>query len=80
MSCTIIDIATGGLFVEGKFSFYPDDVIELRFQLEKRNISVRCKISNVSGKKAGAKFKSIEQSDMDFIQEFIHDKFFKEKK
>ncbi|MCS6984219.1 MAG: PilZ domain-containing protein [Leptospiraceae bacterium] len=78
--CTILDIAGGGLALEGKFSFYPGDVLEVKFLLEGRPLIVEVQVTNVRGRKAGCTFISLSQPDRDFIQDYMHRNFFGDKK
>lgn len=77
--CTLVDLSSGGLALEGKFSFYPGDLVEVKFILEGKSLFLEIKVTNVRGRKAGGSFVSLSEKDKEFIQEYLHRNFFGDK-
>ncbi len=78
--CQLIDVSVGGLSLEGKFSFYAGDVIEVKFLLDKKPLLCRLHIKNVHGKKAGGIFVDLPQAEQNLIRDYLHQHFFGDKK
>ena len=72
LPCHVIDLSIGGLQFEGKFSFYPGDKVDVKFFLVDKNIICKAEITNVSGRKAGAKFTSVLDSDIALVHDFVN--------
>jgi hypothetical protein len=72
LNCLVIDLSTSGVALGGKTSFYAGDKIEMRFALEKRNVVIGVEITNLTGKSAGGKITSINDSDRLYIQDILN--------
>lgn len=70
--CRLVDISADGLALDGKTSFYVGDILEVRFLLEKRAITVTLEVTHLIGKKAGGRITKIEQADRLLIQEVMN--------
>ena len=76
VDCTIFNVSKGGLYIEGKFSFYVNDLLELKFSLGSHLIKAESKIKSISGKKAGAGFVKISDADKIYLENFIQEKIY----
>lgn len=72
MNCQLRDIGTGGVALEGKFSFYEGDRLQLRFSLDQRPMKALIEITNVSGRKAGGRFISLTDEQYSMIQSYLN--------
>jgi hypothetical protein len=76
--CTLNDVSIGGVSLEGNMSFYVGDKIDLRFTLDGRTLIAKLEITNIAGKKAGGRFESLMDSDLEFIREYLNSNLFSE--
>lgn len=74
----LFSIGTGGVGIETRFSLYPKERVEVRFNLAGKSISALVEIVYVIGRKAGAKFLAISEKDVEAIQAYIHKNLLKE--
>ena len=76
IECTILDVSTGGLYLEGAHSFYKGDKLEVKFYLEKRPVFCQVSITNIQGRKAGGNFIKISDDDINYIRNLLHATYF----
>lgn len=72
-ACTIYNISSGGVLIEGKESFYNGDKLELRMQLESFELEVNLIVTNINGRKAGCIFADIDPKKKAIIRNYVHE-------
>ena len=71
LTCDITDISAGGVNIIGSFSFIVGDRIELEFFLNKKYVAVTVEVTNIRGKRGGAKFIDLSEEYTTLIHYFI---------
>lgn len=69
--CQILDLSPKGVALEGRFSFYVDDMVELVFELRGEIQRFEIRVTNLSGRKAGGEFTQVSEEKEEFLKSFI---------
>ncbi len=71
LKCIIDDINVIGLSMEGKSSFFKDDIIEIQLILGTRVLDLIVKVRHTFGKRAGGNFQDISETIKKHIQDYM---------